>query len=106
MSKIYVLAETVERETDIIPYSEFKDAQIAMFEAYMNTYCNGESYNDIIDDYRNEDGTIDLENDDLLDIISAPCEAEIDATSAYVNDGPNHDNYDWKIIEIDTDNLR
>ena len=106
MSKIYALTEVVEREIEIIPYGSFKDAQTAMFEAYMNTYCNGEPYNDIIDDYRNEDGTVDLENDDLLDIISAPYEAEIDTTSAYINDGPKHDNYDWKIIEIDTDAIR
>ena len=66
----YMLVEVVERGIEGIVYSTLEEAQSAMREAYEETVNNRAAENDISEWW------------------------------AWVNDGPNHDNYDWKILEI------
>ena len=76
MAKKYILIEVVEREIEMIEFDTFKDAQDAMKEAY------DELAEEYYDGHPEED------------------EADIKETYAWLNNGPNHDDYDWKIFEI------
>ena len=69
--KIYILIECVERDIQGIKYDTFEEAHAAMEECY----------NEIINTYGYED-------------------SEITEWYAWINDGPNHDNYDWKIVDV------
>lgn len=67
--KKYMLIEVVERDIEGIRYDTLEEAGTAMKEAYEETVSRGVA------------------------------ESDISEWWAWANDGPNHDNYDWKIIE-------
>jgi hypothetical protein len=98
--KIFILAECVERDIDMTPYTTLKEAQEAMFSAYKDTLERiGINIKTNIEKYLNTKNTYTFTKD-TSDEIHDGSEYDIDNTSAWINEGPNHDNYDWIIKEI------
>ena len=98
-NKICVLAECIERDISMIRFPTLKDAQQAMFQCYLETLLGGKEAFD-----KSEYAKMSFpecipeiqKNEELF----AEEYAEITPMWAYITDGPNHDNFDWKIEEI------
>lgn len=87
-----ILISVVEREIEVRTFPNINDAQQTMLAEYL-TAISG--YIDEIPDT----SEFDFNNIDTMnEICSDDC--QIGTASAWVNDGPNHDNYDWKIVEL------
>lgn len=98
MKKICVLAECVEREITMTRFPSVKAAQEAMYKYFMETAMGAEQF--AASEYAGmkfPECLEELKNDPVFNEID---DADITAMSAYVNDGPNHDNYDWYIQEV------
>ena len=67
--KRFVLVEVAGRDISCAAYGSFEEARRAMEEAYVSTVARGAE------------------------------SSGISERDAWANDGPNHDDYDWKIVE-------
>lgn len=90
--KKYILVSVVAREISVNEYDSIKEAQKAMYSYFCMTSGLGDE--DFDDDFFS-----DNDSDEYINGMYEDSEVGIDSMSAYVTDGPNHDNYDWKIIE-------
>lgn len=70
MAKRYMLVGVADREIVGTTYDTLEEARDEMKKAWQYVYDQKDAH------------------------------GEIDNWSAYITDGPNHDNYDWKIVEI------
>lgn len=99
MDKICVLAECIERDIQMMRQPSLQEAQQTMFDCYMETVLGSkEAFQN--SDYANKKFPDCLEEIQKDPEVFGEGYAEITAMWAYVNDGPNHDNYDWKIEEL------
>ena len=98
MGKVCVLAECVERDITMTRFPSVKAAQQAMYTQYMETVFGAEEF--ARSEYAGKEFPECLEEIKDDPILYEAGDAEIFAMSAYVNDGPNHDNYDWSIQEV------
>lgn len=94
--KVCVLIESVEREISAERFPNIKAAQTEMFKRYVHVSGGvkfedsayaGKQFPECLSELREDE---EMCGDD----------AYINKMSAYVNDGPNHDNYDWVIREV------
>ena len=98
MEKVYALIECVEREIEGRRFPSIAEAQQTMFKCYMETLLGGEKEfkQSHYATMRFPECLPHLNYDE--DVMCS--EHTINERWAYINDGPNHDNYDWKILEL------
>ena len=83
----------------MIRFPTLKDAQQAMFQCYLETLLGGKEAFDK-SKYAKMNFPECIPEIQKNEELFAKEYAEITPMWAYITDGPNHDNFDWKIEEI------
>lgn len=90
VTKPFVLLSTADRETIITEYNTHEEAWAAMRDEFQKAAsCPLEEF---------------FRTDEVVQgrSYSAYMEGELSSDSAWLNDGPNHEDFDWQIIHIES----
>lgn len=88
--KPYILLSTADRETTITEYNTHQEAWAAMRDEFQKAVSCP------LEEFFRTDEVVQSRS------YSAYMDGELSADSAWLNDGPNHEDFDWKIIHIES----